>query len=96
MRARHLTRIEPTQEAEDAFVSTVDDIYSTGLWNRAKSWYIGANVPGKRVQSLNFTGGVPLYARICNESASDSYKGFVLSDQGTRGSSRMDTPRANL
>ncbi|KDR72764.1 hypothetical protein GALMADRAFT_765004 [Galerina marginata CBS 339.88] len=79
MRAQGKTRIEPTQEAEDAWVERVNALYSTHLWSRAKSWYNGANVPGKPVQSLNFTGGVPLYERLCRESAEAGYEGFVLS-----------------
>ncbi|KAF8074542.1 cyclohexanone monooxygenase [Lyophyllum atratum] len=85
MRAMGKTRIEPTQEAEDAWVKRVNEIYSTHLWDRAKSWYTGANVPGKRVETLNFTGGVPLYIRMCRESAAGGYTGFVISgdDSGT-------------
>jgi len=82
MRKQGKTRIEPTQEAEDAWVKRVNEIYSEGLWSQAKSWYNGSNVPGKRVQTLNFTGGVPLYIRTCRECAEGGYTGFQFSDSG--------------
>ncbi|GLB43212.1 putative cyclohexanone monooxygenase [Lyophyllum shimeji] len=79
MRAKGKTRIEPTRAAEDAWVARVHEIYSTRLYSHAKSWYTGANVLGKRVETLNFTGGLPLYMSICRERAHNSYAGFVLS-----------------
>ncbi|KAF5385797.1 hypothetical protein D9615_002198 [Tricholomella constricta] len=85
MREHKHTRIDPTQAAEDAWVARLNEIFSTGLWDRAKSWYTGANVPGKRVESLNFTGGLPLYIRLCRESAEGGYTGFAFSESGTDG-----------
>ncbi|RDB15964.1 Baeyer-Villiger monooxygenase [Hypsizygus marmoreus] len=79
MRDKHFTRIDPTKVAEDGWVKYVNDIFSAGLWNKAKSWYTGANVPGKVIESLNFTGGVPLYLRACREAAEKGYEGFVFS-----------------
>ncbi|KAG6811704.1 hypothetical protein H0H92_006211 [Tricholoma furcatifolium] len=79
LRKHNYTRIIATPEAEDAWVRRVTDIFSEGLWDRAKSWYIGANVPGKRIQTLNFTGGVPLYSTLIRESAEGGYAGFKLS-----------------
>ncbi|KAF4620279.1 hypothetical protein D9613_000206 [Agrocybe pediades] len=78
MREKGKTCIQATQEAEDAFVARVDEIYSQGLWDRAKSWYNGSNVPGKRIQSLNFTGGLPLYQTMCREVVEGGYTGFIL------------------
>ncbi|KAG5643364.1 hypothetical protein DXG03_001012 [Asterophora parasitica] len=83
LREKKYTRIEPIKAAEDAWVEQVNAIFSVGLWDRSNSWYIGANVPGKPRQSLNFTGGVPLYFRLCRESAEGGYTGFALS--GTEG-----------
>ena len=33
---------------------------------------------GKKVQMLQFPGGIPAYAKLCNESASKGYNGFLL------------------
>lgn len=79
MRANNFTRVEAVEAAEKAFVDFVHQRYSTHLWSKAKSWYNGSNIPGKRVETMNFTGGVPLYIQMCNESAEKGYEGFVFS-----------------
>jgi cyclohexanone monooxygenase len=50
------------------------------LFPRADSWYMGANVPGKRREMLNWPGGLQLYLAACRESAAAGYQGFVLGD----------------
>ncbi|KAG6820201.1 hypothetical protein H0H93_004051 [Arthromyces matolae] len=89
LRENDYSRIDATREAEDAWVNRVTDIFSLGLWNRAKSWYTGANVPGKRIESLNFTGGVPMYKTLIEKSADDGYSGFTLSRSGTKFESKI-------
>ncbi|KAG5638888.1 hypothetical protein H0H81_008947 [Sphagnurus paluster] len=79
MRAHNYTRIEATPDAEAAWGARVEAIAKQGAWYRAKSWYTGANVPGKRVSILTFMGGLTLYSQLCRESAEDGYKGFILS-----------------
>jgi cyclohexanone monooxygenase len=43
------------------------------------SWYVGGNIAGKARVILPYTGGVGRYREICEDIASDSYRGFVLS-----------------
>ncbi|KNZ71526.1 Cyclopentanone 1,2-monooxygenase, partial [Termitomyces sp. J132] len=83
LRRHDYTRIEATQEASAAWVQRVADIFSKGLLGRAKSFYTGANVPGKRVEPLNFTGGLPLYNTLIQESARGGYTGFRLTSATT-------------
>ncbi|KAF4590967.1 hypothetical protein EYR40_009564 [Pleurotus pulmonarius] len=73
------TRIDPTNEAEGAWTHRVNDLCAKGLWMKAKSWWTGANIPGKKVECLSFPGGLPLYTQLCQESAANGYKGFLLS-----------------
>jgi cyclohexanone monooxygenase len=42
------------------------------------SWYLGANVSGKRRIFLPYTGGLPAYRRRCDEVADAGYDSFVL------------------
>jgi len=49
------------------------------LFPRAQSWYMGANIPGKKREMLVYPGGLPLYLQKCKESAEAGYAGFVLS-----------------
>ncbi|KAF9464913.1 cyclohexanone monooxygenase [Collybia nuda] len=79
LQSRSLTRIVPTRAAESDYSKLVKDVASTQLWSRHKSWYTGANIPGKAIEPLNFTGGVPLYGRMLKESTDRGFHGFSLS-----------------
>jgi cyclohexanone monooxygenase len=50
------------------------------LFPRADSWYMGANIPGKPRQMLNWPGGLQLYLQACRAAADDDYAGFTLDD----------------
>lgn len=79
LKAHDLTRIEATQAAQSNYSKFLNEAYGMYLWGKAKSWYNGSNIPGKRVEPLIFTAGLPLYNQMCNESAEKGYDGFVLS-----------------
>jgi len=79
MTANKLTRIEATQPAEATFVKLINDIYGAYLWPKAKSWYNGSNIPGKKVEALIWTAGAPFYHKMLNDAAEKGYEGFVLS-----------------
>jgi cyclohexanone monooxygenase len=78
LRARGMTRIEATQEAEDGWVAHNNEVADRTLYPRAASWYMGANVPGKPRVFMPYIGGVGAYRQICDEVASDAYRGFRL------------------
>lgn len=50
---------------------------------------MGANIPGKPRESLNYTGGVPRYNRECQEKADNGYEGFLLSAGGSKDAGPM-------
>ncbi|KAJ8522776.1 hypothetical protein ONZ45_g655 [Pleurotus djamor] len=64
------------EKAEEDWNQTVDEYGSQGLWMKAKSWYNGANIPGKVVQHLNFAGGLAIYLQICKEIEDKGYQDF--------------------
>ncbi len=70
--------IEPTVDAEDAWVAHVNDLGDMTLYPRANSWYMGANVPGKPRVFMPYVGGVGTYRKTCDEIAARGYEGFVL------------------
>ncbi len=78
LRARGLTRIEPTEEAEAQWVAEVALVASGTLFPRANSWYMGANIPGKPRVFLPYVGGFSRYAGICADIAARGYAGFKL------------------
>ena len=75
-----ITRIEATPDAEEAWRAQVHEIASMTLFPRAESWYMGANIPGKPREMLNWPGGLQLYRAACAESAAAGYRGFTLAD----------------
>ncbi len=78
LRAHDLTRIEPTVEAEDAWVAHVNAVAEMTLYPRANSWYMGANIPGKPRIFMPYIGGVGAYRKKCDEVAANGYEGFTL------------------
>ncbi len=79
MRRNNLRRIEATPEAEEAWRDHVAELVAATLFPRAQSWYMGANIPGKKREMLVYPGGLPLYLQKCKESADAGYAGFMLS-----------------
>ena len=72
-------RIEPTPQAEKEWTDHVAELVAPTLFGKAKSWYMGANIPGKPIQMLNYPGGLPLYRAKYEKSKADSYAGFQIS-----------------
>jgi cyclohexanone monooxygenase len=78
LRAHDRRVIEATREAEDAWVQHVDELGHMTLYPRAKSWYMGANVPGKPRIFMPYIGGVGVYRERCDAVAAGGYEGFTL------------------
>ena len=57
----------------------VAELANQTLFPRAQSWYMGANIPGKKREMLVYPGGLPFYLQNCKETADAGYAGFVLS-----------------
>lgn len=69
-------RIEPSADAEDAWVAHVNEVANATLYPTVDSWYVGANVPGKPRGFTPYAGGVGEYRRIASEIAAEGYRGF--------------------
>ena len=77
MRANGHIRIEPTQEAEDAWVKKHDEVGSTTLFNEVDSnWLAGTNIPGRKWRRLvSYAKTGPLwYADVLERG----YDGFIF------------------
>ena len=70
--------IEPTLEAEDAWVDHVNEVANSTLFPLTDSWYTGTNIPGKLRLLTPYVGGVGVYREKCDEVAAAGYDGFVL------------------
>ena len=78
LRASRRRCIEATPEAEDAWVAHVNEVGHATLYPLAKSWYMGANVPGKPRIFMPYIGGVGVYRQKCDDVAAKGYAGFTL------------------
>jgi cation diffusion facilitator CzcD-associated flavoprotein CzcO len=78
LRARGLSRIEPSAQAEDEWGAHVGELAGRTLRHTCGSWYLGVNIPGKPRVFMPYIGGFPRYIGKCNEVASRGYEGFVL------------------
>ena len=72
----NLTVIDATATAETGWVKYSTATGDMTLFPKAKSWYMGANVPGKPRVFLPYVGGVAAYRRVCNDVAAKDYLGF--------------------
>ena len=78
MRARGVTRIEATEQAEEEWVEHVREVAGLTLFPQASSWYLGANIPGKKRVFMPYVGGLLPYRQRCDEVAEHGYEGFEL------------------
>jgi cyclohexanone monooxygenase len=78
MRAKHRSTIEADDGAQEDWVEHVRTIAAGTLFPTAKSWYMGANIPGKPRVFLPFIGGLGTYTQTCDDVARDGYRGFTL------------------
>ena len=78
MRAQGMTRIEAKPDAEDGWVDHVNEVASSTLYQQTDSWYVGANIPGKKRVFMPYVGGLIEYRRHCDDAARDGYDGFEL------------------
>jgi cyclohexanone monooxygenase len=73
-----LRTIEPTPEAQEQWAEHVASMVEGSVRTApsCNSWYVGANVPGKKRVHMAYTGGFPKYRRECAEIVEAGYRGF--------------------
>ncbi|KIX97093.1 uncharacterized protein Z520_07207 [Fonsecaea multimorphosa CBS 102226] len=79
MKRHHYTKIEPTRAAEEKWRKINNDATAETLMVKAKTWYMGDNVPGKPREALNYMGGLGLYEKLLKDCTAAGYEGFKLS-----------------
>ena len=78
LRVTGKSRIESTHAADTSWSEEIAVMLAASLFDQADSWYLGANVPGKRRQLLNFPGGVPAYLEKLKTLKETGYEGFEI------------------
>ncbi len=78
MQERGLRRIAATVDAEEAWRDHCEEVVAHTLFLKTDSWFMGANIPGKKRMFLGYGGGLPRYREKCAEVAARGYEGFIL------------------
>jgi cyclohexanone monooxygenase len=78
LRERGHHRIEPLPDAQEQWVEHVDTVASGTLFPKARSWWTGTNVPGKKRAFTPYVGGLDVYLAKCRQVVDDGYAGFAL------------------
>lgn len=76
MNKQKLLEAEVDLAYEDDWIKLTRDIADMTLFPRAKSWYMGANIPGKPRVFMVYVAGGPAYRKVVNDIASNDYEGF--------------------
>lgn len=71
-------RFESTQEADEAWTDHIAEVVGQTLFPKAKSWYMGYNIPGKKIQSINYPAGLPSYRSQWEKSKTNGHPGFQM------------------
>jgi cyclohexanone monooxygenase len=75
------TTFEPTADAQAAWLEHAAAVAAPTVYPGNKSWYTGANVPGKPRVFMAYIGGVPGYRRICEAVVAGGHAGFAVDGQ---------------
>ncbi|MDC1390058.1 hypothetical protein N8342_09470, partial [Acidimicrobiales bacterium] len=77
LRANGLTRFDTDPEHAAQWSEVLANWAEMTLFGKADSWYMGANIPGKRRQLLNMPNS-DAYLQALADCADDGYHGFTF------------------
>ncbi len=78
-REHGIDQAEPRADAAEKWTAHLGEVADNTLFTRAPSWYMGANIEGKKRVFMPYIGGFGNYRRICDEVRDTGYEGYVLS-----------------
>lgn len=76
--SRGATTVEASEEAETDWMQWVDEAARSTVQFGTKSWFNGANIPGKPEGPYVFLGSYRKYRRFCDRVASEGFRGLVF------------------
>ncbi|NNH75980.1 NAD(P)/FAD-dependent oxidoreductase [Nocardia uniformis] len=78
-RTRDIARVQARTESAREWTDHLMEVAAGTLFVRANSWYLGANVEGKKRVFMPYIGGFGNYRRRCDTERENGYPGFELS-----------------
>lgn len=84
LRDEKIHTIEPRRSSEEHWKNIVQDISDKMLFRlNDSSWYLGANIPGKKREQLNYVGGMLAYNDTCRDALKDWTNFEIKREDGT-------------
>ncbi len=84
LRNRDQDLVEATPQAQDRWVAHANERANETLYPRARSYYMGDEMPGKPRVFMLYSGGVRGYRRILEKVADGGYEGLTMSRSDDR------------
>ena len=76
---RGITEVEPRRDAAEVWTAHVGEAAERTLFLKARSsWYLGANIDGKKRVFMPYAGGFGTYRKHLDDVAQQGYSGLVL------------------
>lgn len=72
------TTVEVTQDAEDSWTATCQEVAGMTLFPKAESWIFGANIPGKENTVYFYLGGLANYRQLLADCQDSGYSGLAI------------------
>ncbi|KAJ5103278.1 hypothetical protein N7532_003807 [Penicillium argentinense] len=79
METNGIRYINPQEKAAQEWRAEVQDIANMTLFPKTKSWYQGANIPGKPVEQIYYLAGMPMYFEKCYAALNDKFADSFVS-----------------
>ncbi|MBM7516612.1 flavin-containing monooxygenase [Nocardioides nitrophenolicus] len=77
-RAHGIDQAEPRRDAAEKWTEHLGEVAEGTLFVKAASWYLGANIEGKKRTFMPYIGGFGTYRRACDRARDNGYEGYVL------------------
>lgn len=84
----NIMSIEAKRPAEEKWKKSIQDANNLTLLPLTDSWYMGANIPGKKREQLNYLGGIKNYVTECRQ-AIENLEGFNVVLNASKSGARM-------
>lgn len=73
-----VSQVEARDDAARKWTEHITDLADGTLFPRANSWYMGANIDGKKRGFMLYAGGLESFTKVCEEVRTNDYEGLVL------------------
>ena len=84
LRSEGIRLIEPRRSSVEFWKDVIQDMNDRTLIPLNKSsWYLGANIPGKPREQLNYVGGMGAYFKACDDALTDWYHFDIVRENET-------------